>query len=57
MIANMNCFAHARRRHHTLVYDALFEEDGIFLHQEAEPLDLPPAANRVEPALAPEVDA
>ncbi len=43
MIANMSAFALARHWRHTAVYDALLEQDGIFLHPRAK-LD-PPAPN------------
>jgi CIC family chloride channel protein len=32
MIANMSAFALARHWRHTPVYEALLEQDGIFLH-------------------------
>ncbi len=53
MIANMSCFALARHWRHTPVYDALLEQDGIFLHQEATPLDSL-AANSAESVLTTE---
>jgi CIC family chloride channel protein len=37
MIANMSAFALARHWRHTAVYDALLEQDGIFLHREEKP--------------------
>jgi CIC family chloride channel protein len=40
MIANMSAFALARHWRHTAVYDALLEQDGIFLHPGAK-LDPP----------------
>jgi CIC family chloride channel protein len=40
MIANMSAFALARHWRHTAVYDALLEQDGIFLHPRAK-LDPP----------------
>jgi chloride channel protein, CIC family len=40
MIANMSCFALARHWRHTAVYDALLEQDGIFLYPRAK-LDPP----------------
>lgn len=43
MIANMSCFALARYWRHTPVYDALLEQDGIFLYPRARPHD-PPGA-------------
>ena len=45
MIANMSAFALARYWRHTPVYDALLEQDGIFLHhkpQPPEPSSAPP---------------
>lgn len=53
MIANMSCFALARHWRHTPVYDALLEQDGIFLHQETTPLDSL-AANSAESVLTTE---
>jgi CIC family chloride channel protein len=44
MIANMSAFALARHWRHTSVYDALLEQDGIFLDEEEKPLDSPVAA-------------
>ena len=43
MIANMSAFALARYWRHTPVYDALLEQDGIFLHPKGRPHD-PPGA-------------
>lgn len=57
MIANMSCFALARHWRHTSVYDALLEQDGIFLHHEATPLDPPDIPNSAEPALTTEANA
>jgi CIC family chloride channel protein len=37
MIANMSAFALARHWRHTPVYDALLEQDGIFLPQKPRP--------------------
>ena len=37
MIANMSCFALARHWRHTPIYDALLEQDGIFLEHENGP--------------------
>ncbi len=37
MIANMSAFALARHWRHTPVYDALLEQDGIFLHHKEKP--------------------
>ena len=37
MIANMSAFALARYWRHTPVYDALLEQDGIFLHHKQRP--------------------
>ena len=38
MIANMSCFALARYWRHTAIYDALLEQDGIFLeHEDGQP--------------------
>ena len=39
MIANMSAFALARHWRHTPVYDALLEQDGIFLHHKPRPQD------------------
>ena len=36
MIANMSAFALARHWRHTPVYEALLEQDGIYLHPEAQ---------------------
>ena len=36
MIANMSAFALARHWRHTPVYEALLEQDGIFLDQQAQ---------------------
>jgi len=36
MIANMSCFALARHWRHTSLYDALLEQDGIFLDRKDE---------------------
>jgi CIC family chloride channel protein len=44
MIANMSAFALARHWRHTSVYDALLEQDGIFLHRAKlppEPVEAP----------------
>ncbi len=41
MIANMSAFALARHWRHTPVYDALLEQDGIFLHPGSKPPNLP----------------
>ncbi|MGP8188104.1 MAG: chloride channel protein [Terracidiphilus sp.] len=41
MIANMSAFALARYWRHTPVYDALLEQDGIFLHPGSKPPKLP----------------
>ena len=37
MIANMSAFALARHWRHTSVYEALLEQDGIFLHHKPRP--------------------
>ncbi len=42
MIANMSAFALARHWRHTSVYDALLEQDGIFLHHKPRPPELNP---------------
>jgi CIC family chloride channel protein len=42
MIANMSAFALARHWRHTSVYDALLEQDGIFLHHKPRPPELTP---------------
>ena len=39
MIANMSAFALARHWRHTPVYEALLEQDGIFLDQKHQPYD------------------
>jgi CIC family chloride channel protein len=39
MIANMSAFALARQWRRVPVYEALLAQDGIFLHQETEPID------------------
>jgi CIC family chloride channel protein len=39
MIANMSAFALARHWRHTPIYDALLEQDGIYLHNEPSPLE------------------
>lgn len=44
MIANMSAFALARHWRNTSVYDALLEQDGIFLHELTKPVDSPVAA-------------
>ncbi len=41
MIANMSAFALARHWRHTAVYDALLEQDGIFLHRGNRPPSAP----------------
>jgi CIC family chloride channel protein len=52
MIANMSAFALARHWRHTPVYEALLEQDGIFLDQRQRPTgpggnnDLPPEASQ-----------
>ncbi len=53
MIANMSAFALARQWRHTPVYDALLEQDGIFLHQGSRPPSLP----RTKPLLPREIPA
>jgi CIC family chloride channel protein len=42
MIANMSAFALARYWRHTPLYDALLEQDGIFLHHKQRPPDPAP---------------
>ena len=42
MIANMSAFALARHWRHTPIYEALLEQDGIFLHEK--PKTQPPAS-------------
>ena len=44
MIANMSAFALARQWRRVPVYEALLAQDGIFLHQEMEPIDPAEAA-------------
>jgi CIC family chloride channel protein len=51
MIANMSAFALARHWRHTSVYDALLEQDGIFLHSASRP----PFVPRVKALLPPEL--
>ncbi len=56
MIANMSAFALARHWRRTPVYDALLEQDGIFLHQEP----LKPASAKEAPLVpraAPEANS
>jgi CIC family chloride channel protein len=48
MIANMSAFALARYWRHTAIYDALLEQDGIFLHPSNRPQ---PPKPRVRPLL------
>jgi chloride channel protein, CIC family len=55
MIANMSAFALARYWRHTPVYDALLEQDGIFLNLKARPQE--PASSRRPPADRLPVDA
>ncbi len=50
MIANMSCFALARYWRHTPVYDALLEQDGIFLHPRAKPDPPKPGATALPTA-------
>ena len=40
MIANMSAFALARHWRHTPVYEALLEQDGIFLERRSRPQGL-----------------
>jgi CIC family chloride channel protein len=42
MIANMSAFALARHWRHTPLYEALLEQDGIFLHRKPRPPDPTP---------------
>ena len=51
MIANMSAFALARHWRRTPVYDALLEQDGIFLHGEPETAESAIEANASEPPL------
>ncbi len=51
MIANMSCFALARHWRHTPVYDALLEQDGIFLHAKNKPRNPPEAAQLPAPKI------
>ncbi|MFZ1015949.1 MAG: hypothetical protein WAN28_21560, partial [Terracidiphilus sp.] len=51
MIANMSAFVLARRWRHTAVYDALLEQDGIFLHELREPTAPDTAEGMPEPPL------
>jgi CIC family chloride channel protein len=53
MIANMSAFALARHWRHTPVYEALLEQDGIFLHQGSKPPS-PPRAVPLLPQELPE---
>ncbi len=57
MIANMSCFALARHWRHTPVYDALLEQDGIFLHTKAGPFDPPGVAKEPSAALSADANA
>ena len=43
MIANMSAFALARHWRHTPIYEALLEQDGIFLEKKSRPQGLSPA--------------
>jgi chloride channel protein, CIC family len=47
MIANMSAFALARHWRHTPIYEALLEQDGIFLDRDEEP----PGTNVEEPSV------
>ncbi|HUB28453.1 MAG TPA: chloride channel protein [Terracidiphilus sp.] len=51
MIANMSCFALARHWRRTPVYDALLEQDGIYLHGEPEEIEQPEGEGMPEPPL------
>jgi CIC family chloride channel protein len=54
MIANMSAFALARHWRHTPVYEALLEQDGIFLDQKHKPYD--PDAGGAVPDDEPEAE-
>jgi chloride channel protein, CIC family len=51
MIANMSAFALARHWRKTPVYDALLEQDGIYLHGEPKLVESAQEANASEPPL------
>jgi CIC family chloride channel protein len=51
MIANMSAFALARHWRRTPVYDALLEQDGIYLHGAPESMESEMEANAAEPPL------
>jgi CIC family chloride channel protein len=53
MIANMSAFALARHWRHTPVYEALLEQDGIFLHQGSSPPRAVPLSPQELPEDAP----
>lgn len=55
MIANMSAFALARHWRHMPVYDALLEQDGIFLHRKPRPQE--PAEPHQLPAEQMPIDA
>jgi chloride channel protein, CIC family len=55
MIANMSAFALARHWRHTPVYEALLEQDGIFLHQKPRPPE--PQSSQKLPAEPEPLDA
>ncbi len=57
MIANMSCFALARYWRHTPVYDALLEQDGIFLHSKPTSVNPPSAPNLPRPEARVEIPA
>jgi CIC family chloride channel protein len=55
MIANMSAFALARHWRHTPVYEALLEQDGIFLPER--PIDPPLASEVVHPQMTEDATA
>ena len=57
MIANMSAFALARYWRHTPVYEALLEQDGIFLHPKAKPHDPPGTSTMAATGLSADLSA
>jgi chloride channel protein, CIC family len=53
MIANMSAFALARHWRRVPIYEALLAQDGIYLHEEDEPLEPPGTEAITAPALPP----
>jgi hypothetical protein len=54
MIANMSAFALARYWRHTSVYEALLEQDGIYLDPKHKPYD--PGAGGAVPNQEPDME-